>query len=253
MADSGERNVRSLFLVDDEPMVLRALERTLRQQGYEIRSFPGAEEALIALDADRPDCIVSDYYMPRTDGLDFLERVGELHPQIGRVLLTGGHIDDRVRTALQKQVINVLMQKPWHIDSIREVMEHIRAGRSGIFIETHVYGEGQDAKRHEDNAGQERKREPAAGPAVLVVDNDEEFLRMLEIRLNRLGCKVYRSETAEHALEAAREIRPDVVLVDLTLPGTGGPQLIAGLGAYLQRRPRSRRGSIPSGGDWRSA
>jgi len=72
---------------------------------------------------------------------------------------------------------------------------------------------------------------------VLVADSDDEFLEQMVTWLDRLGYRARVSATAEQALEAVRRERPDVVLVDLVLPGSEGPQMIARLRDSRPRMP----------------
>jgi signal transduction histidine kinase/DNA-binding response OmpR family regulator len=232
----SKQPVKRLFLVDDEPLVLRALERTLRQEGYEIRSFSGPVEALAALRTDRPDCIISDYYMPRTDGLMFFDQVQSLYPEVSRVLLTGGHIDDRVHAALEHGGIHVLIQKPWHLESLREMMEHVRAGRKGVSVLR------RSKQKLEERPACSRSAPEievcrVAGATVLVVDDNVNFLDLLKTWLERLGYRTLTAQSLERALEIARATPPDVMIVDLIVPGHNGIRLVGALRDLYPRVP----------------
>jgi len=60
----------TVFLVDDDPGVLRALTRLLRAAGFDVRAFRSAREFLAGHDAATPGCIVLDLAMPGQSGLD---------------------------------------------------------------------------------------------------------------------------------------------------------------------------------------
>jgi two-component system, OmpR family, KDP operon response regulator KdpE len=64
---------------------------------------------------------------------------------------------------------------------------------------------------------------------VLVVDDEFQIRRTVEINLRARGCDVDLAETGEEALELAARHRPDVVVVDLGLPGIGGIEVIEGI------------------------
>ena len=64
---------------------------------------------------------------------------------------------------------------------------------------------------------------------ILLVD-DSKFLRLATERaLSRAGYDVSTAEDGESALRAAREKRPDVILLDMLLPGMTGPDVLKGL------------------------
>ena len=64
---------------------------------------------------------------------------------------------------------------------------------------------------------------------VLVVDDEAQMRRALEINLRARGYEVDAASTGEDALRLAPDSRPDVVLLDLGLPGIGGTEVVRGL------------------------
>jgi two-component system KDP operon response regulator KdpE len=71
----------------------------------------------------------------------------------------------------------------------------------------------------------------ATGPPtrVLVVDDEPQIRRALGVNLRARGYQVDLAETGEQALELAARHHPDVVVLDLGLPGIGGVEVIQGL------------------------
>jgi DNA-binding NarL/FixJ family response regulator len=68
--------------------------------------------------------------------------------------------------------------------------------------------------------------EPAAsGEGVLVVDNDRLFRAFVREQLERAGFEVVEAEDGEAALEAAARRRPELVLLDVCLPGASGYEI----------------------------
>jgi FixJ family two-component response regulator len=88
----------TVFLVDDDAGVLRALARLLRANGYEVRSFTSAQEFLENHDPGLPGCAVFDVSMPGLDGLALQEVLsGEEAPR-PIIFITGrGDIPTSVR------------------------------------------------------------------------------------------------------------------------------------------------------------
>ena len=54
---------------------------------------------------------------------------------------------------------------------------------------------------------------------ILVIEDENDLKEALRIRLEREGFKVYFAESAEKGLEIARETKPDLVIMDVVLPG----------------------------------
>ncbi|HUB08575.1 MAG TPA: ATP-binding protein [Myxococcales bacterium] len=119
-----------ILLLDDEPHVLKALERALVSEAFEVRFTTDADTALALLAAAPADVVVSDYRMPRVDGVTFLERVREQAPQARRVLLTGHADIQAIADAINHGAIHRLLLKPWdHLDLVVALREESRQGR----------------------------------------------------------------------------------------------------------------------------
>ena len=59
-----------IFLVDDDPGVLKALSRMLNTKGYEVRAFSSSAEFLAHHDPSIPGCAIFDVSMPGLDGIE---------------------------------------------------------------------------------------------------------------------------------------------------------------------------------------
>ena len=59
-----------IFLVDDDPGVLKALTRMLNTHGYEVRAFSSSTEFLAQHDRSIPGCAIFDLSMPGLDGIE---------------------------------------------------------------------------------------------------------------------------------------------------------------------------------------
>lgn len=64
-----------VYLVDDEPAVARAVSRVLKTAGLTVFVYESAHQFLKAHDPARPGCVVLDYSMPGTNGLELQERL----------------------------------------------------------------------------------------------------------------------------------------------------------------------------------
>jgi DNA-binding NtrC family response regulator len=87
---SGRASVRVLH-VDDDPEFADLAAIYLEREGndFELLTENSPETGLERLEAEPVDCIVSDYDMPHTDGLEFLAAVREEYPELPFILFTG--------------------------------------------------------------------------------------------------------------------------------------------------------------------
>ena len=65
----------TVLIVDDDPKLLKMLQRTLVYEGLRVLSAANGNEAMAAIQAHRPDVVVLDWLMPELDGIGVLERL----------------------------------------------------------------------------------------------------------------------------------------------------------------------------------
>lgn len=78
-------------------------------------------------------------------------------------------------------------------------------------------------------AAAEQRGTPTPGGTVLVIDDDDEFRLVIRKHLEKAGYRVLEAREGAAGLHVAREARPDVITVDLMMPGMNGWDLLARL------------------------
>jgi FixJ family two-component response regulator len=79
----------TVFLVDDEPGMLKALTRLLRAEGFSVRGFTSPKTFLESYRAEELSCLVLDVAMPELNGLEFQQQLAEAGILLPIVFLTG--------------------------------------------------------------------------------------------------------------------------------------------------------------------
>jgi DNA-binding response OmpR family regulator len=110
--------MHKIFLVDDDPLILKSTARLLRNPDYEIVPFESAEAATEAL-VGAPSIIVTDYHLMGLDGLVLLETAKAKNPAVRTVLLSGDDSDAPIAEALKTGVVDRFLGKPWNPDELR--------------------------------------------------------------------------------------------------------------------------------------
>ncbi len=88
-----ESAARTVLIVDDEPEILRLIQRMLLPRRVNVLIAPRPAEALEICEREPVHLLISDVRMPEMDGHELAERVLELHPQAS-VLLISGYVKD---------------------------------------------------------------------------------------------------------------------------------------------------------------
>ena len=117
-------NALQILVVDDEPLVARALQRMLRNHNVHI-AHHGAD-ALKMCRANQYDTIFCDVMMPQMNGLQLLTMLKEIYPQMAPklVFMSGGVFDSDVANHLS-EVQNAMVEKPFVPGQIHEAIQFI--------------------------------------------------------------------------------------------------------------------------------
>ena len=126
----------TIFVVDDDAAVLKALERLLRAEGYQVRTFHSPAAFLACQDRDAPGCVVLDLSMPGATGLEVQQQLAALDGERAVVFITGhGDIPSSVR-AIKAGAVDFLT-KPFgdtdFLAAVRSAVDrdlHLRASRA---------------------------------------------------------------------------------------------------------------------------
>lgn len=102
------------MIVDDEEMVITSVRAFLRlETDYHIFGFSNPEDAAKFLETNPVDVVVSDYLMPRMNGLQLLTKAKEYQPESARVLLTGHADKQSAIQAINDVGLYQYIEKPW--------------------------------------------------------------------------------------------------------------------------------------------
>jgi len=111
---NGQPRPPAVLIVDDEDMVITSITAFLQlETDFEIRGFTDPEEAAAHVAANEVDVIVSDYLMPKMNGIQLLGKVKESQPEASRVLLTGHADKQSAIQAINEVALFQYLEKPW--------------------------------------------------------------------------------------------------------------------------------------------
>ncbi len=104
----------SVVIVDDEEMVIISIRAFLRlETDYHIHGFTSPEEAVKFISEHPVDVVVTDYLMPKMNGIQVLSRAKELQPEATRILLTGHADKQSAIQAINEVALFQYVEKPW--------------------------------------------------------------------------------------------------------------------------------------------
>ena len=133
----------TVYIVDDDPDVCRAVGRLVRGAGYEVREFNSAREFLVAHEPEPPGCLLLDLSMPDVDGLQLQQSLVAAGCHRPIVFLTANADVHNTVRAMKAGAVNFLT-KPVDRDelvaALAEALARDAAGRAAWETRNTVIG-----------------------------------------------------------------------------------------------------------------
>ncbi len=163
----------------------------LRDDGFQVLRAATAEEGLVLAVRKRPAVITLDIFLPLMDGWEFMRRL-RAEPSLTHtpvvIITVSPDLDHGLALGARR-----VLQKPF-------VREELTSALAGLVAP------------HRDGSP----------PTVLVVDDNVRTLDLLTETLTSGGYTVVRAYSGAEAIEAAQDVLPDLVILDLFLSDAGG-------------------------------
>jgi len=242
-----------MLSVDDDPDVLRAIERDLRSQygaEYRVMSSDSPEAALDILKElkvrnDGVALLLADQRMPRMDGVGFLQHAKQIFPNAKRALLTAYADTNAAISAINQAGLDYFFMKPWdppteHLyPQLNDLLDDWQASYRPAFQGIRVLGTRWSPRSYELRDFLARNHVPYQWIDVEGSANDPETKLLLETLMPEPGSlplvlfpdgtKLPNSVPADVAQKVGLRTRAETSFYDLAIVG-GGP---AGLAAAV--------------------
>jgi PAS domain S-box-containing protein len=187
-----EHAAQRILIVDDDLETRELLEDTLANEGFAPLIAWDAGEALRILATSRVDAVVLDLLLPDRSGFEVLSdiRADTKLAQLPVLVVTGMDVSEDERAALTTQGVRVLTKGgSWR----QELVKQLRR------------------LRHADQ-----------GKRVLVADDNPAGRELVREGLAEHVSSIIEAADGQEALDKIRETRPDLVLLDIQMPGMDG-------------------------------
>ena len=143
MNSNGHKPV--VLIADDEEMVTTSIQALLQiETDFEVHAFTDPEEAARFAEKNPVDVAVSDYLMPRMNGIQLLGRIKQAQPEASRVLLTGHADKQSAVQAINEVSLFQYLEKPWDNAQLLLVVQS-GAERAQIYRDLHDKVEALDS------------------------------------------------------------------------------------------------------------
>jgi len=186
---------KTILVADSDTNMLLLLFRLFAEAGYVVTSASDGAEAIAKVEAERPDLIISSAGLPGKSGVELCRYVKERPDPIPVILLARGAEADALGAADAVAGIPIDAQK-------------VLAAARGLLDA----GEAEHVKTPDK---------------LLVIDDDLGILNLLESLFRNEGYEVTTADCGREGLAAIDRQRPDLVLLDVQMPGMSGFEVLS--------------------------
>jgi signal transduction histidine kinase/CheY-like chemotaxis protein len=198
----GQRPAAGLAVlaVDDDPRVHEVLAAVLVPAGHRLRSATGGREGLAAARAQPPDVVIIDLLMPDLSGFDLIEALGADASTSGLpvIVLTAADLSPEDRERLRARVRTIARKGDV---TEAELLTALDAATAPARLAQAVTGTGR---------------------TIVVVDDNDVNRELARAMLERRGHRVLMATDGQQGVELTLRERPDLVFMDLAMPGKDG-------------------------------
>lgn len=205
---------KRILIVDDEPDALFILEKELAARGYSISTASNGKEAIASAKSEHPQLIILDMILP------------DIH---------AGEVAAILKAEPQTRDIPIIFLSGFFSKAEEAKKGHSISGQT-MFAKPYDINELQntiDVLIQEKKAPLREKRQPLH-KKVLVVDDEKDFLRILGAQLKAGGYEVAFAVDGLSAVTAAKEEKPDLIILDIGLPAGNGFNVMRRLSKLTQ-------------------
>ncbi|PIZ12965.1 MAG: hypothetical protein COY53_07310 [Elusimicrobia bacterium CG_4_10_14_0_8_um_filter_37_32] len=187
--------VKKILVIDDEPAIAQLIKINLEADGYEVDTALDGMEGIEKAKASPPDVITLDVLMPGMNGFQVMELLkknpGTADIPVIFISIVEGPQKDR----------------GFHLGAVDFLTKPIE------------YGELlKSLKKIESSIG----KVTGVKKEVLVIDDERDVANLIKVNLEDQGYDVFVAYNGPDAIAIARERKPEVIMLDLAMPGMDG-------------------------------
>lgn len=207
-----------ILVVDAQEGFREVLRSVLLAYGHEVVTAVGGKEALQCVESSLPSVVLLDPALPDKSGLDVLVKLRALAPHLP-VVIVSENLSTEVESLARELGVTDVLRKGLKMDVIMEAVRR--------------------ALQHAGKPAEARPAVPvveggvrgAKAATILVVDDEPEIVELLMEFLERRGYRVKTATNGEDALALVKKEPPDLMLLDIYMPGMNGVDVLRRLKA----------------------
>ncbi|MBF0451236.1 MAG: response regulator [Candidatus Magnetomorum sp.] len=218
-------DIKTILIIEDNKLNLKLIRTILLISNFKVLEAENAEEAFQILEEHRPDIILMDIQLPGMDGLTATRRIkaSEAYNDIPVIALTAKAMEGDEQKAIAAGCDGYII-KPINtrgfISTLNDCIQNvvpptINANKVLVPKDPKILDTLEHRIKIIDDAFTQRRK-------ILIVDDERLNVKMLERQLKEYNYEILSAYCGEDALDLARNELPDLIILDIMMPGIDG-------------------------------
>ncbi|RPI74312.1 MAG: response regulator, partial [Ignavibacteriales bacterium] len=231
----AKKRIEKIVIVDDDEMEFEKFKTAFKNDSVNIECINDSRLAYSKILEIQPDLIILDLLMPEIDGITLSHKLKSSKEtrHIPVIISTAKDLSDSEKSMLNDTVEEITVKSKGHpLDVLKIVRDRIKLHEEYSMMSDRV----QDHKTIEDEPEEDTEYaideisnteiETEYKATVLLIDDDEDTLFTVNEIVQSCGCKTILAGSGQEALELLDKETPDLILLDIMMPGMDGFQTL---------------------------
>lgn len=215
-----------ILIIEDDEVLSDVLHRKLTKENYDVFVAKDGEEGISKVKEVSPDLILLDIVMPKKDGFEVLKDLKKEKSVVPVIIISNSGQSVEISKAITLGAKDYLVKAEFDPEEVVFKVKKVLRMAGKISGDNTEETEKEKEMEPLDTKEESISRDPNA-KTVLIVEDDQ-FLRNLCVRkLQKEKFNVIYAVDGEEGLRKIQEERPDLVLLDILLPGLNGFDIVA--------------------------
>jgi len=123
-----------IMIVDDDAHIQLALRQIVESAGHRVIEASNGQDAIDLFEEFRPDLVITDVFMPQTDGIETIRAIRRIMPGAKIIAISGGYIGDGWNYLDSVVVLgaNLALQKPFTCSQLLSAIDRLLVARTAV-------------------------------------------------------------------------------------------------------------------------
>ena len=114
-----------ILITDDSKLLRKKLRAELEKLDCDVLEAENGKEAIMRDSTEQPDGVILDIVMPEVGGIETLQVIKEINPEIPVIMLSSAGTSQKLKQTLELGALDFI-QKPYTSEQIKQAVEQIR-------------------------------------------------------------------------------------------------------------------------------